>query len=251
MAIKAALRDNWLFSQYYECMTDDEFASVCAWFCDEESLAWNKEKKRRAKVREQERQRREALEYERNRKRKDALAFSDGLAQEICGRLGSGELLTVICLDDHMPTTRRCTQWLKQYAEFKALFDQSLNDRLTICEEELVEIADRSAKDIEIVETKSVTRRVLDPAKVTAAKLRIEVRRLHLKAGRPQKWGETSTLITKSEDGLDPANMSAEELEKCIADLERRIRSSAPRSRPTLSNCSSGQKARICFDRAG
>lgn len=61
-------------------------------------------------------------------------------------------------------------------------------------------------------------RRVADPDMVARAKLRIEVRFRHLKAGNPGKWGDTQTLITK--DGNDTDNMSTEELEKKIAELE-------------------------------
>jgi hypothetical protein len=60
---------------------------------------------------------------------------------------------------------------------------------------------------------------------VARAKLRIEVRFKHLKALRPQRWGETSTLITKSSDGFDVSNLSADELEAQIADIERKSRS--------------------------
>ena len=40
------------------------------------------------------------------------------------------------------------------------------------------------------------------------AKLRIEVRFRHLKALRPQRWGDSTTLITKSDDQFDPANLT-------------------------------------------
>jgi hypothetical protein len=46
-----------------------------------------------------------------------------------------------ICVDDHMPTVRRVTQWLHN-SEFKALYDESINDRLTIFEEQIIKIAD-------------------------------------------------------------------------------------------------------------
>jgi hypothetical protein len=53
----------------------------------------------------------------------------------------------------------------------------------------------------------------------------VEARRWHLKAYRPHKWGEVSTLNVKNEDdSFDPANMSHEELEKMIADIERKVR---------------------------
>ena len=34
------------------------------------------------------------------------------------------------------------------------------------------------------------------------------------------KWGDVSTLITKSDDPMDCANLSTEELEKRLADLD-------------------------------
>jgi hypothetical protein len=62
--------------------------------------------------------------------------------------------------------------------------------------------------------------RVLNPEAIARAKLRVEVRFRHLKAGRPDKWGEQSTIITKSGDNY--SNMSTEDLEKSIADVERK-----------------------------
>ncbi len=104
------------------------------------------------------------------------------------------------------------------------MFDQSLQDRLSIFEEQIIQIPDEAARDFDVVKIKGVEKRVLDPARITSAKLRVEVRRLHLIAGRPQKWGSSTTLITKSDDGFDPANLSAEELEKQIAEFERKSR---------------------------
>jgi hypothetical protein len=155
-------------------------------------------------------------------KQKDALQFSDALAQEICERISAGQLLTVMCEnEEHLPTVRRVKIWLKQHQDFKMLFDEAQQDRLFIFEEQLVQIADDVVRDFDIVTKGKETRRVLDPARITGAKLRVEVRRLHLKAGNPAKWGETSTLITKSADD-DFSNLSAEELERRIADIERK-----------------------------
>ena len=119
-----------------------------------------------------------------------------------------------------MPTVRRCNQWLRSHQDFKILYDEALRDRLAIFEEQLIQIPDEAARDVQIVKKGNSERRILDPARITAAKLRVEVRRLHLKAGNPAKWGDTSTLITKSADPDDLSNLSAEELERRIADLE-------------------------------
>jgi hypothetical protein len=142
------------------------------------------------------------------------------LAQEICERISAGELLTVICREDDMPTMRRCNQWLKEVSEFQTLMDMSKSDRLTIFEEEVIEIADDMKNDFKTVIKNGKEKRIIDPEAIARAKRRIEVRFKHLKSGRPQRWGDVSTLITKSDDPFDVSNLSVEELEKRIADLD-------------------------------
>ena len=149
---------------------------------------------------------------------KATLPYSEPLAIEICERVSSGELLIDICADEHLPTVRRVTQWLKESQEFAALYKESLNDRLTIFEEEVIKIADDASRDFRDVQRNGRTQRVLDGDAIARAKLRVEVRFRHLKAGNPGKWGDQSTLITKSGDELD--NMPAEELERKLAELE-------------------------------
>jgi hypothetical protein len=169
-------------------------------------------------------QRQRAERATATKRRKDALPYSEALATELCERISAGELLTVICLDEHMPTVRCCNAWLREHSDFAVLYQQSLQDRLAIFEEQLIQIPDEVARDFDVTTKGNNTKRTLDPAKVTAAKLRVEVRRLHLKALRPEKWGETSTLITKSEEAFDPSKLTAEELERQIAELELKDR---------------------------
>ena len=156
--------------------------------------------------------------------KKGTLAYSEPLAIEICERISSGELLINICTDEHMPTVRRCNQWLNESVEFKGLYGASINDRLSIFEEEVIKIADDAARDFREVVRNGRAQRLPDGEAIARAKLRVEVRFRHLKAYRPERWAEQSTLITKSADGFDPATMSAEDLEKTIADIESKSR---------------------------
>jgi hypothetical protein len=130
-----------------------------------------------------------------------------------------------MCLDDDMPTVRKCNQWLREHSEFKLLFEQSLQDRLSIFEEDIVRIADDSRNDFKTVSKRGQEKRIPDADMVSRSKLRIEVRRLHLIAGRPNKWGSSTTLITKSDDGFDTSNMSAEQPEAEIAAMRKRAES--------------------------
>jgi hypothetical protein len=153
---------------------------------------------------------------------KEALEYADAHAQEICERISAGELLLNIVEDCHLPTLRRCNQWLRQYPEFNQLYQSAIHDRLNIFEEEVLKIADDMQRDFKTIIKNGIVKRVPDPEQVQRAKLRIEVRFRHLKAMRPQRWGDVQTLKVKNEDEFDPSNFSQEELEKEIGDIERK-----------------------------
>lgn len=120
----------------FAAMTDEElFSPQTYWEGDADALKAEREKRRQVRAQELERLRER---FRVLQQRKDALSFSDELATEICERIASGELLTVICLDEHMPTVRRVNSWLREHTDFKALYDQSLQDRLNIFEEQMI-----------------------------------------------------------------------------------------------------------------
>jgi hypothetical protein len=152
------------------------------------------------------------------------LPFTEALAIEICERVSSGELLIDICAAEHLPTVRRTLQWIKESSEFAALYRDSVNDRLTIFEEEVIKIADDAARDFKDVVRHGRPARVLDGDAIARAKLRVEVRFRHLKAFKPSLWAEQSTLHLKQSDATDIDNMTSEELSRKIADLEMKDR---------------------------
>jgi hypothetical protein len=165
----------------------------------------------------------EAIEAKRHLElfvRKSTLPFSEPIAIEICERVSSGELLINMCADVHLPTVRRVTQWLRENEDFAILYKDSINDRLTIFEEEVIKIADDASRDFRDVVRNGRTVRVLDGDAIARAKLRVEVRLKHLKAYKPSLWGEQSTLNVNNYDAMDPDNMTQDELEKKIAELE-------------------------------
>jgi hypothetical protein len=180
------------------------------WDADEAIERWEK-----IEAEEAENKRRKTILNSRNE-----LPYSESLAQETCECLSCGELLIVICNDEHLPTTCRFTQCLREHDNLNQLYKDSLNDRLNIFEEQVIQIADDAAHDFKEVVRNGRTVKVLDGEAIARAKLRIEVRFRHLKAGRPNKWSDSTTLITKSEDSLGASNISDEELEKRLADME-------------------------------
>jgi hypothetical protein len=112
----------------YARMSDEELFRIDVWVHENQLAAHSAEVKRRNKAKEERRQAKEAEQArinqantERLEKKKSTLAYSDDAAQEICERIACGELLINVCLDDHLPTMRRCTQWLQAHADFNAL----------------------------------------------------------------------------------------------------------------------------------
>jgi hypothetical protein len=158
--------------------------------------------------------------FQREQARKEQIPFSEALVTEICDRVAGGELLALICKEHEMPTTRMVIQWKKEHREFALLYDEAIRDRLDIFEDDLLIIADDSKQDIKTITKGSKTTKVLDGEVISRAKLRVDVRKAHLKAYRPERWGEQSTLNVNNYDAMDPNNMSQEELEKALADLE-------------------------------
>jgi hypothetical protein len=96
----------------------------------------------------------------------------------------------------------------------------SIQDRLFVFEEQVVEVADDMRHDFRTVIMNGREKKVADSAMVTRAKLRIEVRFHHLKAGKPSKWGDSTTLNVRADDPLNYANISDEKLERRLCEIE-------------------------------
>jgi hypothetical protein len=110
----------------------------------------------------------------------------------------------------------------KDHFDFAEMYRNAINDRLDIFEDEVVTIADDGSADIRIVTKGNKTTKVLDGEVISRAKLRVDVRKAHLKAYRPERWGEQSTINVNNNDAFDPANMSTDELEKKLTELEEK-----------------------------
>jgi hypothetical protein len=107
--------------------TDEEFYKKDRVFwSDEDREAYRAEGKRRQVAKDQERERLEAQRAAELNAKKAIIPYSEALATEICERISVGELLINICLDEHMPTMRRVTQWLKEHSDFKSLYETLL-----------------------------------------------------------------------------------------------------------------------------
>ena len=62
--------------------------------------------------------------------------------------------------------------------------------------------------------------RLPDLEQIPRSKLRVESRRAYLKAMRPNVWGDSTTIVNKTEDAMETGILSDEELERRIAEIE-------------------------------
>jgi hypothetical protein len=191
-------------------------ASTLLYLAQEEGRQKERQRQVEIELSEEKEQKRKAEEL---LQRKDSMPYGFQVAERVCMRVSAGELLIYICMDDDMPTARRVIQWTKTRPEFLQACRIARDDRLDIFEEQIVAIADNTRNDWRVVERKNTQSLVPNGEAIARSKLQIDVRLRHLRAGRPTVWGETSTLITKS-DARDIELLSDEELQQKIEDLE-------------------------------
>ena len=55
--------------------------------------------------------------------------YSRELADIICERLASGEMISKICKSDGMPNYTTVKKWYRQHEEFQEMYDQAMEDR--------------------------------------------------------------------------------------------------------------------------
>ena len=162
-----------MMTRNWAAATDEEiFEHEVVTWTDEDHDAYKKERAKRLEQKRMEQERTEQERTERLDAIKEAVRYSDAIAQEICERISACGLLTIICRENDMPTMRRCQQWLKEHADFQALFNMSIQDSLFVFEEQVVEIADDIKNDFRTVIKNGKEKRVAAPDMVARSKIK-------------------------------------------------------------------------------
>lgn len=137
--------------------------------------------------------------------------YSEELAQVICESLMVGMSLRKICELDGMPAISTVMQWLasgkdgfmEQYAHARQVQAEYLLD-------ELIDIADDSADDYEIVNGEER----LNQEHIQRAKLRIDTRKWNIEKLAPKKYGAKQQLEHTGSNGgaIETVNLTADEV---------------------------------------
>ena len=117
--------------------------------------------------------------------------YSEALAIKICTRLGLGESLRKICLDDDMPSMASVMTWLTTKADFLEQYTRAREIQAETQFDEMIDIVDQppelshvTDKNGELVEVK------LDSSYVQWMKLRIDTRKWTAARMAPKKYNE-------------------------------------------------------------
>lgn len=117
--------------------------------------------------------------------------YSDELANDICTRLGLGQSLRKICLDEDMPSLRSVMGWLTTKPDFLQQYTRAREIQAETQFDELIDIVDQppelnyvTDKNGELVEVK------FDSSYVQWMKLRVDTRKWTAARMAPKKYGE-------------------------------------------------------------
>jgi hypothetical protein len=117
--------------------------------------------------------------------------YSDKLANDICTRLGLGESLRKICLDDRMPSLSSVMGWLTRKPDFLEQYTRAREIQAETQFDELIDIVDQPpelsyvvGKNGEQIEVK------FDSSYVQWMKLRVDTRKWTAARMAPKKYAE-------------------------------------------------------------
>ena len=117
--------------------------------------------------------------------------YTEELANEICVRLGLGESLRKICLDERMPCLASVMGWLSRKPDFLEQYTRAREIQAETQFDELIDIVDQppelsyvTDKNGELVEVK------FDSSYVQWMKLRVDTRKWTAARMAPKKYGE-------------------------------------------------------------
>ena len=117
--------------------------------------------------------------------------YSEALAIKICTRLGLGESLRKICLDDDMPSMASVMTWLTTKADFLEQYTRAREIQAETQFDELIDIVDQPPELSHITNSKGELIEVkFDSSYVQWMKLRVDTRKWTAARMAPKKYAE-------------------------------------------------------------
>lgn len=140
--------------------------------------------------------------------------YTPELHREICDRLSTGETLTSICSDSHMPETRTVGLWKEANANFASDFARARDAGFDAIADECIRIANTPLEGVRTeISDDGKTKEVRDDM-LGHRKLQIETRLKLLAKWDPRRYGDRIHTEFSGEIGVkkSAADMTDEEL---------------------------------------
>lgn len=153
--------------------------------------------------------------------------FTPAIAAEICVRIASGEILSAICKDSHMPTDRSVYYRLSTDEVFSEQFSKAQADRTWSMAEDILDIADNGTNDwMERNQGRNLGW-VANGEAIQRSKVRVDTRKWLMSKMLPKKYGDKVTNELTGADGgpIEFSRMNDEELKNYIKGATRKISS--------------------------
>jgi hypothetical protein len=131
------------------------------------------------------------------------IPYTQELEDLILGELRSGRTLTDVCRDPDMPHIRSVHNWLAADRDgFAARYKQAREIGCETMADHMIDIPDdRSGDWIVRTNKDGTTEAILDPERVSRARLRFEARRWRLSKMLPRTYGDRLDLNAKHDSG--------------------------------------------------
>ncbi len=131
-------------------------------------------------------------------------SFTQEIADQICERIASGEILVNVCNDESLPTARTVFRWLADplRSEFCQQYAHAKEVQLERMADEILSIADDSSADITTrYNEKGDPYEVTDHDHINRSRLRVDSRKWLLSKLIPKKYGDATLLKHADPDG--------------------------------------------------
>ena len=112
--------------------------------------------------------------------------ISEEICDEICARLASGEPVTKITQDPHMPGMTTIYMWLRRHDDFRKMYEEARKDGAHTFADQIAQIIDQ--KPLEVTDEQGNVR--YDSASIAWNRLRMDGRKWLAAKYLPKVYGE-------------------------------------------------------------
>lgn len=130
--------------------------------------------------------------------------YSESLVDKICEQIASGRSLRSISEDEGMPNEKTIYKWILKYPEFNQKYTTAREAQADFYAEQIIEIADNSTDDIEMIETEHGLRADIKHSAINRARLQIDTRKWLAGKLRPKKYGDKLNVDADVKHQFEP-----------------------------------------------